>query len=349
MKVHVICDSTPKLVRYQDIIEEYCDVSTQLIVGARSIDTDSDVILAVVNLGQAENIQALKALSEEFKRIPKRIFVLERSSRQAVMQSYALGATSVVTDAYNRSRLLFELFGQSNARVATSSVSTPGQQVAADAAGYVASMFNAAVSGSTIDIKGASNVGGEIVAAIAEHGLTSWLKTVRHHHEGTYQHCLLVTGIAADFGLSLSLRAQDIGRLTLAAVLHDVGKARIPPSILDKPGVLDHSERSLIETHPVAGFGMLKDNPNIAPEILDAVLHHHEYLDGSGYPDGLAAGSIADLTRILTISDIFAALIEHRTYKPSMSREAAYGVLQSMKGKLELPLVAAFKDVALAR
>ncbi|MDU6244530.1 MAG: HD domain-containing phosphohydrolase, partial [Bradyrhizobium sp.] len=80
-----------------------------------------------------------------------------------------------------------------------------------------------------------------------------------------------------------------------------------------------------------------------------AVRHHHEFLDGSGYPDGLMADSIPDLTRILTISDIFSALIEYRSYKPVMARDKAYEILQSMEGKLEKPLIGAFRDVALIR
>ena len=123
----------------------------------------------------------------------------------------------------------------------------------------------------------------------------------------------------------------------------------IPLAILDKPGQLDAEERALIETHPAAGWEVLRRNPNISPEILDAVRHHHEYLDGSGYPDGLGAAGIADIVRILTISDIFSALIEHRPYRPTMPREQAYEIIQGMQGKLERPLVVAFKDVALNR
>jgi len=105
----------------------------------------------------------------------------------------------------------------------------------------------------------------------------------------------------------------------------------------------------MVELHPVAGYDALKDNPAINDEILNAVRHHHEFLDGSGYPDGLIAESIPDLTRILTISDIFAALIEYRSYKPVMPRERAYEILQSMAGKLEKPLIGAFREVALMR
>jgi putative nucleotidyltransferase with HDIG domain len=172
---------------------------------------------------------------------------------------------------------------------------------------------------------------------------------VRRHHEGTYQHCLLVTGVTVDFGLSLGVANQDLERLYMAAMFHDIGKAKIPLSILDKPGRLDSGERVMVELHPVAGYDALKDNPAINDEILNAVRHHHEFLDGSGYPDGLIAESIPDLTRILTISDIFAALIEYRSYKPVMPRERAYEILQSMAGKLEKPLIGAFREVALMR
>ena len=85
----------------------------------------------------------------------------------------------------------------------------------------------------------------------------------------------------------------------------------------------------------------------MTPEILDAVRHHHEFLDGSGYPDALTAPEISDLVRLLTISDIFAALIESRPYRPVMPRHDAYKLLCDMEGKLELSLVKAFRNVAL--
>jgi putative nucleotidyltransferase with HDIG domain len=200
-----------------------------------------------------------------------------------------------------------------------------------------------------IDVQGTKDAGRQIAQAIAECGLSQWLTTVRRHHEGTYQHCLLVTGIAVDFGLSLGLAQADIERLYSAAIFHDIGKAAIPLEILDKPGQLDAAERAIIETHPAIGYDALKHNDNISAEILDGIRHHHEYLDGSGYPDGLCAESISDVVRILTISDIFAALIEHRRYRAPMARETAFQVLTEMHGKLEMPLVAAFREVALSR
>jgi putative nucleotidyltransferase with HDIG domain len=210
-------------------------------------------------------------------------------------------------------------------------------------------MFSAVSAGNPVDVRGAKDAASKIADSIAEDGLSNWLTTVRRHHEGTYQHCLLVTGIAVDFGLNLGLGNADIERLHAAAMFHDIGKARIPLAVLDKPSRLDDAERALIETHPAAGYDALKGNAAISPEILDAVRHHHEYLDGSGYPDALSAESISDIVRMLTIADIFAALIEERHYKPAMPRDRAYEILRSMRGKLELPLVAAFREVALTR
>jgi HD-GYP domain-containing protein (c-di-GMP phosphodiesterase class II) len=118
-------------------------------------------------------------------------------------------------------------------------------------------------------------------------------------------------------------------------------------SILDKPGQLDPDEEKVMRRHPLIGYELLKDLPDISPEILDGVRHHHEYLDGSGYPDGLTAPEISDLVRLLTISDIFAALVESRSYRPAISRQDAYKILCSMVGKLEGSLVSAFRNVAL--
>jgi HD-GYP domain-containing protein (c-di-GMP phosphodiesterase class II) len=102
-----------------------------------------------------------------------------------------------------------------------------------------------------------------------------------------------------------------------------------------------------MKRHPVIGYDLLKGVAGIDPEILDGVRHHHEYLDGSGYPDGLKAPEISDLVRLLTISDIFAALIESRPYRPPMPRHTAYEILFGMDGKLERSLVKAFRNVAL--
>jgi putative nucleotidyltransferase with HDIG domain len=208
-------------------------------------------------------------------------------------------------------------------------------------------MFVAIRNGKSINLTDAENATSEIVDGITQNGLGAWLDDVRRYHEGTFQHCLLVTGVAVGFALDLRFTSADVKRLGMAATLHDIGKARVPLSILDKPGRLEPLEDEIMKRHPVLGYELLKDLAGISPEVLDGVRHHHEYLDGSGYPDALTAPKISDLVRLLTISDIFAALVERRPYKPAMSRQDAYKVLCGMDGKLEGSLVKAFRKVAL--
>jgi len=217
-----------------------------------------------------------------------------------------------------------------------------------DSSQYRASIGKAASAGWIPSHYGpATSATGQSRRFDALNGLGAWLDDVRRYHEGTYQHCLLVTGVAVGFALDIGFSSLDVKRLGMAATLHDIGKARIPLSILDKPGRLDRAEEEIMRRHPVIGCKLLKDTSGVSPEILDGVRHHHEYLDGSGYPDALTAPEISDLVRLLTISDIFAALIESRPYSPPISRQDAYKILCGMDGRLERPLVKAFRNVAL--
>ena len=208
-------------------------------------------------------------------------------------------------------------------------------------------MFAAIREGKLFMLSDAESATSEIIHSIEQNGLGAWLDDVRRYHQGTFQHCLLVTGVAVGFALDIKFPSADVKRLGLAATLHDIGKARIPLSILDKPGRLDAGEEEIMKRHPVIGYELLKALPEVSPEILDGVRHHHEYLDGSGYPDALTAPQISDLVRLLTISDIFAALIEQRPYRPPMARQDAYKILCGMNGKLEPQLVKAFRNSAL--
>jgi putative nucleotidyltransferase with HDIG domain len=350
MRVHVVADNSVKLAEVLAMLERNHAVVAELLMRASGRPAECQALVARADLRVFENVNLLKNVLSGSKAAEKRIFLLDRTAHLDVAQAYALGATLVLAGPINPARLLGALAGDAAANSATSSDPAEGEDAAAACgAQAIASLFAAVARGSAVDIAGTRMAGSRIAHHVAEKGLSDWLATVRSHHEGTYQHCLLVTGVAVDFGLSLGVPGRDIERLYTAAMFHDIGKAMIPVSVLDKPGRLDVDERRLIESHPVVGHDALKDNKGISAEVLDAVRHHHEYLDGSGYPDGLSAERISDIVRILTISDIFSALIEDRRYRPPMPRQDAYGILCGMRGKLEKPLVASFRDVALRR
>ncbi len=347
MLVQIIADHSNKISDLRTLLGSEYRVSSALLNDENIVPVECRAVIIAADLRIADKIAALKAISLKYQNAPRRIFVIDHKARLFAAQAYALGATHVLFNPVDQRDLLTVI---AETGKPSSADAHPGvRAIASGGAATLASMFSAVLNGRTIDVGDAKQAASKIANTIAEEGLSCWLDTVRRHHEGTYQHCLLVTGTAVDFGLSLGLAKADIERLYSAAMFHDIGKAKIPLVVLDKPGRLDAQERALIETHPAAGFDILKGTCGISSEILDAVRHHHEYLDGSGYPDALCATDISDIVRVLTVSDIFAALIEDRRYKPPMTRVQAYDILCGMREKLEAPLVAAFKATALSR
>jgi HD-GYP domain-containing protein (c-di-GMP phosphodiesterase class II) len=129
--------------------------------------------------------------------------------------------------------------------------------------------------------------------------------------------------------------------------LHDVGKAFVPRAILEKPGKLTEEETSEIRKHPQLGYDALAAQGDFPPEMLDVVLHHHELLDGTGYPDRLRGEGITDIVRLTTIADIYAALVEKRAYRMPFTHAEAFAVMEQMGGKLDQHLLQAFRPVAM--
>jgi putative nucleotidyltransferase with HDIG domain len=349
MLVHVLADTSDRLAGVCTLLERRFSVAGERLDAQAKLPQAPLAVVVRADLGAVENIAALKRRAARLAKASKRIFLVEQPSHLCISQAYALGATLVLPGALHPAKLLAALVDRTSSQGTSPTGSSPASDALESASTAIASMFTAVSLGAPVDVIGTKEAGSKIADCIAEHGLAEWLRTVRRHHEGTYQHCLLVTGIAIDFGLCLGVKRADLERLSSAAMFHDIGKASIPLGILDKPGRLDAEERALIETHPLSGYDVLQGHAGISAEILDAVRHHHEYLDGSGYPDGLCGESVSDVVRMLTISDIFAALIEHRHYKPTMPREEAYSILCGMQGKLEKALVTSFRQVALTR
>jgi putative nucleotidyltransferase with HDIG domain len=186
-----------------------------------------------------------------------------------------------------------------------------------------------------------------ILRAIKQTSLREWLTAVGRHHTDSYRHCLFVTGFAVAFAQHLGMREDDQRRLTRAALLHDVGKAFIPVAILDKRGKLTDEETRVMRMHPRLGYDALAAEGGFPPEMMDVILHHHEFLDGTGYPNGLRGNKISDIVRLTTIVDIHTALVEQRPYRLAFTHAKAFAIMEDMSGKLDPHLLQAFRPVAL--
>ena len=142
----------------------------------------------------------------------------------------------------------------------------------------------------------------------------------------------LAVRIAGEMGLP-----EDQTRgIFLAGLIHDIGKINVPAEILGKPGELTPLERQFIRTHPQGGYDIIKGVEFPWP-IAEAVLQHHERLDGSGYPRGLAAEAVIAEARILAVADVTEAITAHRPYRPALGLDAALAELEAGRGRLYDP------------
>lgn len=138
---------------------------------------------------------------------------------------------------------------------------------------------------------------------------------VRKVDEYTYYHSINVSLLCIVIGKWLKLGKEDIRKLAMAGLLHDIGKTRISPDILNKPGKLTDEEFEEIKRHSEYGYNIVKDMEGVPGEVATAILTHHEKEDGSGYPMGLTGDKLNIYSKIITISDIFDAMTAKRPYR----------------------------------
>jgi len=161
----------------------------------------------------------------------------------------------------------------------------------------------------------------------AEKVLFSLALSIEAKDPYTEGHCERLSRYAVLLGQHLGLPEDLLQALRRGGIVHDIGKVAIPESILQKPGALTAEERRMMQQHTVIGeriCGPLKS----FQEVLPIILHHHEKIDGSGYPDGLHGAEIPLTARILTTVDIYDALTTVRPYRQALSQEKAFGVMR---------------------
>lgn len=171
------------------------------------------------------------------------------------------------------------------------------------------------------------------------------IKVMEDVIEDLHGHVHRVSNLSVDLGRGIGLGEDDLDRLALAGVLHDVGKIHMDPAILGKPGPLDENERDLMERHPELGFAMTRDR--LDPKISEAILYHHERFDGGGYPFGLAGEGIPILSRIVLVADAFDAMTSKRAYQPALPPDfAVHEIRKNAGSQFDPQVVDIFTELA---
>jgi putative nucleotidyltransferase with HDIG domain len=160
--------------------------------------------------------------------------------------------------------------------------------------------------------------------------------------EYTYLHSVAVCALMVNLSRQLKLPEKEVRDMGVAGLLHDIGKMVIPETVLNKPGRLNDEEFAIVKAHPERGYALLAQGIGIPDAALDVCRHHHEKVDGSGYPFGLTGDQMSQAAKMGAICDVYDALTSNRAYKEAWTTAAAIGAMRSWEGHFDPKLLFAF-------
>lgn len=160
--------------------------------------------------------------------------------------------------------------------------------------------------------------------------------------EYTYLHSVAVCALMVNFGRQLHLPEKEVRDLGVAGLVHDIGKMGVPADVLNKPSRLDDDEFALVRAHPEHGFSLLEQGVGLPDAALDVCRHHHEKIDGSGYPYGLRGDQISRAARMGAICDVYDALTSDRCYKQAWTTVQAIDAMRGWDGHFDPRLLFGF-------
>ncbi|MCW5610502.1 MAG: HD-GYP domain-containing protein [Rubrivivax sp.] len=168
------------------------------------------------------------------------------------------------------------------------------------------------------------------------------LARLKTRDDYTYLHSVAVCALMVSLGRQLGLDDEACRQAGLAGLVHDIGKAAMPLAVLNKPGKLSEQEFGIMRGHPQAGHDLLAGSPDATPAMLDVTLHHHERIDGAGYPHQLAGDAITHLVRMGAVCDVYDAITSDRPYKAGWDPAESIARMASWKGHFDEDILKAF-------
>lgn len=193
---------------------------------------------------------------------------------------------------------------------------------------YVENLLKDARFGKAVDTEAAKAVVSEMVDSVtSDTDAALWLTQLKRADEYTAQHCVNVAVLSVAFAAHLGYAHEQLKTIGLGALLHDIGKMRVPPHVLNKSGPLTQIEFEIVKRHPVDGYEMLKATNQIPAQALQIVRFHHERLSGKGYPDGLGGDQLPTSVLLVAICDVYDALTSDRVYHQGLPADQS---LQAM-------------------
>jgi putative nucleotidyltransferase with HDIG domain len=188
-----------------------------------------------------------------------------------------------------------------------------------------------------------SSITNDLMKAIQDNdAIAVDINALKTSDEYTFKHSVDVATMSMIIAKEQGLGREDIYNIGIAGLLHDMGKSKIPLEILNKPARLNDEEFAVMKQHSVLGYRILSEKHEFSPAISLAVLQHHEKMNGKGYPMGVASDKITPYAKILSVADVYDALVTERPYKKSFSQRTAVEMIMSMTEELDITAMRSF-------
>jgi len=206
------------------------------------------------------------------------------------------------------------------------------------------SILYVAAVGKNINMEKVDKVVMSVVARLDEkRDIVRCINQIKSADQYTYTHCVNVSLLCMLLGKWLGYSKDSLIKLVQAGLLHDIGKAKVPKEILNKPSKLTPEEYEEIKKHTVYGYRILEKEHEIDRDVAIAVLMHHERMDGSGYPTGAKSDQINMMARVIAVADIYDAMTSNRVYREKESPFEVFHIIEEEAvGKLDVRVVNAF-------
>ncbi len=207
----------------------------------------------------------------------------------------------------------------------------------------VEKMFNEARLGKALDAESFQPLVQEISDSVIRNpGAIVSLARLKTQDDYSYMHSVAVCALMVALGRELGMDEAECRSAGTAGLLHDVGKALMPLDILNKPGKLTDDEFTVMRSHPVRGHELLAEARGADPAAMDVCLHHHERMDGTGYPFKLPVDQLTRFARMGAICDVYDAITSNRPYKSGWDPADSIGKMASWKGHFDTTIFATF-------
>ncbi len=194
----------------------------------------------------------------------------------------------------------------------------------------------------------ASNITHSLMHAISENDAVAMnIDALKVSDEYTFKHSVDVATMAMIIARKSGMSEVEIYQIGVAGLLHDVGKSQIPNEILNKAGKLTEEEFTIMKNHTLFGYKILKEKSGIPSEIMAGVLQHHEKINGRGYPLKLTGKQISSYAKVLSVADIYDALVTERPYKKGFSAHDALEMIMAMTEELDVDYMRSFIDTVI--